>query len=119
MKDTLSQLASLLKSLTDERNALQVRLNAINAVLGAVASPSTSAAPAQGTGSGKRSFSAATKAKMAAAQRARWAKVKGPDAAPAKIVTRKFSAAARAKIGAAAKARWAKAKAAGQKTLKK
>ena len=116
MKDSLTQLASLLKSLTDERNSLQVRLNAINSVLGAVAAP---AAPAQGAGSGKRSFSAATKAKMAAAQRARWAKVKGSDAAPAKVVTRKFSAAARAKIGAAAKARWAKAKAAGQKTLKK
>jgi hypothetical protein len=59
-------------------------------------------------------MSASARNKIAAAQRARWAKVKGqkPETtgaaggeAPKK---RKMSAAGRAKIAAAAKARWAK-----------
>jgi hypothetical protein len=72
------------------------------------------------TAPGKRTMSAGARARIAAAQRARWAKVKGTKpaksakAGPAK---RKMSAAARAKIAAAAKARWAKAKAAGRKSL--
>jgi hypothetical protein len=68
--------------------------------------------------SGKRIMSAGARARIAAAQRARWAKVKGSK--PAKSPgagKRKMSAAARAKIAAAAKARWAKAKAAGRKSL--
>jgi len=113
MKDLLAQFASLHKSLAAERADLEARLKAINAVLGGVA------APALGTGrGGKRTFSAATKAKMAAAQKARWAKINGPKAEPAKTKRRKMSAAARAKMAAAAKARWAKVKAAGKKTLK-
>ena len=66
----------------------------------------------------KRKMSRAGRAKIAAAQKARWAKIKRakPTAkAPAK--RRKMSAAAKAKISAAAKARWAKAKAAGKKSL--
>lgn len=66
----------------------------------------------------KRGMSAAGRAKIAAAARARWAKVK-----VAKTVTKPakkkggMSAAGRARISAAAKARWAKAKAAGKKSL--
>lgn len=62
-------------------------------------------------------MSSAAREKIAAAQRARWARVKGlpgakaaPQAA-AKSTGRKMSAAARAKIAAAARARWAKVKA--------
>jgi hypothetical protein len=58
-------------------------------------------------------MSASARARIAAAQKARWAKVKASGGAP----RRKMSAAARAKIAAAAKARWAKAKAAGRKSL--
>ena len=67
----------------------------------------------------KRKMSAAGRAKIAAAARARWAKVKGqkPDTKPVKKARRKMSAASRAKIAAAARARWKKAKAAGKKTL--
>jgi len=61
-------------------------------------------------GPGKRTISAAGRARIAAAQRARWAKQKGTSGAPKK---RKMSAAARAKIAAAQRARWAKAKAKG------
>lgn len=64
-------------------------------------------------------MSAAGRARIVAAQKARWAKIKGMKSAvsttqPAKPVKKKstMSAAAKAKISAAAKARWAKMKAA-------
>jgi hypothetical protein len=64
----------------------------------------------------KNKMSAAGRAKIAAAQKARWAKVKA--AKPAKPAAKKWkmSAAAKAKISAAAKARWAKIKATGKKS---
>ena len=67
----------------------------------------------------RRKMSAAGRRKIAAAARARWAKVKGLKSAakPIKKARRKMSAAWRAKISAVAKARWKKAKAAGKKTL--
>ena len=74
----------------------------------------TSAAPKR-----KRKMSAAGRAKIAAAARARWARVKGAKK-PAKAASkprRKMSAAGRAKIAAAARARWKKAKAAGKNSL--
>ena len=56
----------------------------------------------------RRTFSAATRARMAAAQRARWAKAKPAHAAkPAPRMSR----AARKRIAAAQRARWAKVKA--------
>jgi hypothetical protein len=59
-------------------------------------------------------MSAAGKARVAAAQKARWAKIKTakPVVTAAKPAKKKFtmSAAAKAKISAAAKARWAKIK---------
>ena len=61
--------------------------------------------------------SAATRARMAAAQRARWASAKGKTPKKAKRWKRKISAAGRARIAAAAKARWAAAKRAGKRTL--
>jgi len=66
---------------------------------------------------GPRSMSAAARAKIAAAQKVRWAKVRENTKSPAKARRRKMSAVARAKIAAAAKARWAKAKAAGKSSL--
>jgi len=62
----------------------------------------------------KRKMSPAARAKIAAAQRARWAKLKGAKLAvgPTQKAKRRMSAAARSKISAAAKARWAKVKAA-------
>jgi hypothetical protein len=67
----------------------------------------------------RRRMSAAGRARIAAGQRARWAKQRGmeapePTARPRK---RRVSAAARKRLALAAKARWAKAKAAGRKTL--
>lgn len=80
----------------------------------------------------KKGMSAAGRARIAAAQKARWAKVKGGTekvvkalvaaAKPADVtkpgkIKRTFSAAHLAKIRAAAKKRWAKAKAAGKNRL--
>ena len=63
----------------------------------------------------KGGMSAAGRAKVAAAQKARWAKFKAAKQTvkAAKPAKKKFamSAAAKAKISAAAKARWAKIKA--------
>jgi hypothetical protein len=68
----------------------------------------------------RRGMSVAGRARVAAAQRARWAKIKGAAKSVVKVVKKarkKMSAASRAKIAAAAKARWAKAKAAGKTRL--
>lgn len=72
--------------------------------------------------SGKRivKMSAAGRARIAAAQRARWAKynaAKGTAKVKSSAPRRKLSASAKAKIAAAARARWAKAKAAGRSRL--
>jgi hypothetical protein len=67
----------------------------------------------------RRKMSAAGRARIAAAQKARWAKVNGRKSAakPGKKARRKMSAAGRAKIAAAARARWKKAKAQGKNSL--
>jgi len=88
----------------------------LSQLLGSTASSVAAKAPKK-----KGGMSAAGKAKIAAAQKARWAKIKGAkpataavEAVAAKPAKKKFtmSAAAKAKISAAAKARWAKIKAA-------
>ena len=58
----------------------------------------------------RKGMSPAGRARVAAAQRARWAKLKGKS-------RRKMSASAKAKIAAAARARWKKAKAQGRNRL--
>jgi hypothetical protein len=59
-----------------------------------------------------RGMSEEGRRRIAAAQRARWAKLKGTASAPAQAKKRTMSAAARRKIAAAAKARWARVRAA-------
>jgi hypothetical protein len=71
---------------------------------------------------GRRRMSASARARIAAAQRARWAKVKagrsnGAATKPAEKPKRRVSRATRARLALLAKARWAKAKAAGQSAL--
>lgn len=66
----------------------------------------------------RRRMSAAARAKIAAAQRARWAKQLGKKARKsATKPRRKVSAAVRKRMAQVAKQRWAKAKAAGRTTL--
>jgi hypothetical protein len=64
-----------------------------------------------------RKRSAAVRARMAAAQRARWAKSTANGHGDPKPRKRRMTAAWRAKIAAAAKARWKKVKAAGRASL--
>ena len=112
-----------LRQAADIKEKIVALENELSQLLGssakAAAAPSAVKAPKK-----KGGMSAAGKAKIAAAQKARWAKINGaksavkPAATPAKVVAKpakkKFvmSAAAKAKISAAAKARWAKVKAA-------
>lgn len=93
-------------SIKDEIESLQTELNGL---LGSSAST---------TPTGRKGMSVAGKASIAAAQKARWAKLKGGKAAkPGRKGKRKMSPAAREKIAAAARARWKKAKAAGRNAL--
>jgi hypothetical protein len=66
----------------------------------------------------RRKMSAAGRAAIAAAAKARWAKQKGTaSVSVASKTRRKITAAGRAALAAAAKARWAKVKALGKKRL--
>lgn len=112
-------MSNLLSSLTitQLRRAadLKGKIEALNKQLASIFGASTPA-PAKAPKKGK--MSAAGRANVAAAQKARWAKIKAAKpAAKAPAKKRKMSAAAKAKISAAAKARWAKVKAAGKKSL--
>jgi hypothetical protein len=101
-------MPDILEMLTAERDKLNRAIEALGGQVGSAIIRMTK------TGR-KRHVSAAARAKMAAAQRARWAKVKGT-AAPASSPTapkKKYtlSPAARANIAAGARKRWAKIKA--------
>jgi hypothetical protein len=67
----------------------------------------------------RKQISAAGIARIRAAQKARWAAIKGAKASakPAPKRKRKLSAAGRARLVALARARWAKVKAAGKTSL--
>ena len=88
-------------------------------------SASSSAAPAKAGRGGKRTMSPAARARIAAAQKARWAKQKGGKTESPKAASngasvkpkRKMSAAGRKAIADAARKRWATAKAAGKSSL--
>ena len=112
MTNTLSNIsvAQLKRAVTirEQIEGLQAELSAIldgGSVAPVVAEP---AVPGK-----RRTMSASARAKIAAAQRLRWAKAKGGStaaAAPAVPGKRTMSASARAKIAAAQRLRWAKVK---------
>ena len=97
----MDNLTSVLKYLEQERNRLGAQLEGLNHALLVLIGTSNHRA--------RRTISAAGRARIAAAQRARWTKSKGQ-----KVVSilarkgRKMSPAARRRIAAAQKARWAK-----------
>ena len=104
----MTKLDSVVQILKSEQDRLTRELRGIGAALAAFGT-------AYGQRTRTRRMSAAGRARIAAAQRARWAKVK---AKPGKqnVITmpkkRTMSAAARKRIAAAQRARWAKVKAA-------
>jgi hypothetical protein len=102
----LTNFTDIVEQLKRERNRVQQQLTGLNAALAAFAGVYN------GTTAARRKMSAAGRARIAAAQRARWAKVneknnhaaaKGPRAGK-----RTMSLSARKKIAAAQRARWAK-----------
>jgi hypothetical protein len=105
---TLANLSGIVKQLKKERQRVEKQLSGLDAALGAFANVYSGGKAARK----RRKMSAKGLARIAAAQRARWAKVKGqqkvvPIAKPGK---RTMSASARRKIAAAQRARWAKVK---------
>jgi ABC-type hemin transport system substrate-binding protein len=104
----MNNLTGVVRLLKKEQDRLAKELRGIGAALAAFGK-------AYGKGTGARKLSASARARIAAAQRARWAKVREN----AKVVPlrrkRTISAAGRRKIAAAQKARWARVKA-GKKT---
>jgi hypothetical protein len=97
-----------LRKAANLKEKIEVLEKELSQLLGSTAKPIAAKAPKK-----KGGMSAAGKARIVAAQKARWAKIKAAKPA-AKPEKKKFtmSAAAKAKISAAAKARWAKIKAA-------
>jgi len=104
----MSNLAGVVRLLKKEQNRLTTELHGITSALAAFGK-----AYVKGTGS--RKLSTAARARIAAAQRARWARVRAKAGKSEEVVPirkRTLSAAARRKIAAAQRARWAKMKAA-------
>ncbi|HEY1678635.1 MAG TPA: hypothetical protein VGG04_13045 [Candidatus Sulfotelmatobacter sp.] len=105
----MANLNGVVEILKKEHARLTREMGAISAALSAFGTVYR-----KGTSSG-RTISAAGKARIAAAQRARWAKVKAKSGTGSVVTMpkkRTMSAAARKKIAAAQRARWAKVKAA-------
>lgn len=107
--ETIEEALSIKKQIA----SLQAKLGSI---FGGDSSPAADASPGRKAG-GKRTFSEASRKKMAAAQRARWANRGGETAsagntssAPKKRGRKPMSPEARARIAEAQRARWAKSK---------
>ena len=107
-KQTLANLSGIVKQLKKERDRVQHQLSGLNAALAAFAGVYRNNAGTKP----RRKISAKGRARIAAAQRARWARVRGRR----KVVSiaeggkRTMSASTRRKIAAAQRARWARVK---------
>ena len=113
MNDIINLSTQQLRHVADLKEKIESLQDELSRVLGGAASVRV-AAPGN---PGKRTYriSAAARARIAAAQKARWAKFHA--SRPVRKKTRVMSAAAKAKIAAAARRRWAAAKAAGKSRL--
>ena len=103
----MANLSRIVKQLSKERNRLHQQLSGLNAALEAFARVYRS----NNGINPRRKMSAEGRGRIAAAQRARWAKVKGQKVVPIAKPKRTMSASARRKIAAAQRARWAKVRA--------
>jgi hypothetical protein len=104
----MPSLGHALQELRKDRSATQLRLEKLNQIISGIESLN-GAGTTGGTSRPKRIISAASRRKMALAQKARWAKAKGHAASVKPKHT--ISAAGRKRIAAAQRARWAKLKA--------
>jgi hypothetical protein len=111
----MANFAGIVQQLRKERDQAARVIERLDAALAALNDGSYG----KRTGN-RRHLSAAARARIAAAQRARWAKVRGNAGQKQNVVSmpkkRTMSAAARRKIAAAQRARWAKVKAAQKKS---
>jgi hypothetical protein len=115
MNTLLGLSASQLRQAANIREKIQALESELSSILGG-----DSLVPDRANGGrlGRRRMSAAGRRAIAAAAKARWAKVRGNQPAKAESKgRRKMSAAAKARLSAIAKARWKKAKAAGKGAL--
>jgi hypothetical protein len=118
----MGNLSGIMQQLKKERDRVERELSGLNAAIAAFVNVySGKSKPAQGRK--RRKMSVAARRKVAAAQRARWAKVRkesqpaavGATKAGSAPVKRTLSASARRKLAAAQRARWAKLRAAQKK----
>ena len=109
----MANLAGVVQQLRKERDQAARTVERLDAALAALDGGSYR----KKTG---RKISAAGRARIAAAQRARWAKVRGNSKQKQNVVTmskkKTMSAVARKKIAAAQRVRWAKVRAAQRKS---
>ena len=109
LSHTMSTLLSLTSAQLKQAANIKDQIEELNSLLGSTSSTIKTA---------KKGMSAAGRAKVAAAQKKRWGKIKKAKPAAKPVAKkRKMNAAGRARIAAAAKARWAKVKAAGKSKL--
>jgi hypothetical protein len=102
----MSNLAIALKELREKRSRAQVEIEMLDQVISGIESLNGAGESRNATQT-TRIVSAASRRKMAQAQKARWAKSKGEVQTPKRTI----SAAGRKRIAAAQRARWAKVKA--------
>ena len=110
MNTIINLSVSQLRQVAELKVKIESLEKKLHQILGASTKATAPSAPKK-----KFRMSDAAKAKISAAAKARWAKVKGKKSAPK--AKNKMSPAARKKLSAMAKARWAKIKAAGKKKL--
>ena len=124
-------LSSLTSHQLKRAAAIKDQIEALHLELANLTGEETAAPATPAAKPARKKISAAGIARIKAAQKLRWAKIKGGKTSVAKVAAKtaakstakpagkrsKMSAAARAKIAAAAKARWAAVKAAGKKKL--
>jgi hypothetical protein len=99
----MANLSGIVKQLKKERDGVQRHLSALNAAITAFVNVYEADEP----GRKRRKMSAKSRAKMAAAQRTRWAR-RTSQVTGAARPKRTMSAAGRRKIAAAQRARWAR-----------
>src|SRR5437016_4228550 len=97
----------IIGQLKAERDKAAQQLNALDTAIRALSGLNST-----GGSRGPRRMSAAARAKIGAAQRARWAKVKGQQKVVSIAPKRRISPAGLARIRAANRARWARVRAA-------
>jgi hypothetical protein len=111
----MTNLAGIVQQLRKKRDQAARVVERLDAALAALNGGSYGKRTGQ-----RRDLSAAARKRIAAAQRARWAKVRGSTGPKQNVVSmpkkRTMSADARRKIATAQRARWAKVKAAQKKS---